>query len=216
MMGFLGESAALFSEPLPGAAESSSDAGFGTLCLRSSRSRSWPRPGRLCFTSSGRAVEEGRRAGFVSMLGVGAGEVVSLLRAAVGLSALLAHSTVALGGLRYLGAACLVLLGVLTWQRSVRSQFGFWVRRCVWTHRCAGHADAWTMCCQTCKTLGSRSRRDCCRKCCGYEARGRRLSGVIEEARAGGRRNGIHPRCPRRRARRPRPGDQLALARKWC
>jgi threonine/homoserine/homoserine lactone efflux protein len=79
-----------------------------------------PGPGLLYLV--GRTVGEGRRAGFVSMLGVEAGELVYVLCAAVGLSALLANSTLALGGLRYVGAAYLIVLGVLAWRRSDREE----------------------------------------------------------------------------------------------
>lgn len=79
-----------------------------------------PGPGLLYLV--GRTVGEGRRAGFASMFGIEAGELVYLVCAAAGLSALLAHSTLALGGLRYLGAAYLILLGVRSWRRSDRRE----------------------------------------------------------------------------------------------
>lgn len=77
-----------------------------------------PGPGLLYLV--GRAAEQGRRAGLASMLGIEAGELVYLVCAAVGLSALLARSTIALSGLRYLGAGYLILIGVRAWRRSDR------------------------------------------------------------------------------------------------
>jgi threonine/homoserine/homoserine lactone efflux protein len=79
-----------------------------------------PGPGLLYMV--GRTISEGRRIGFASMLGVEAGELVYVVFAAVGLSALLAHSRLALTALRYLGSAYLLLLGIRTWRRSDRNQ----------------------------------------------------------------------------------------------
>jgi len=78
-----------------------------------------PGPGLLYLI--GRAAAEGRRAGFASMLGVEAGDVVYIGCAAVGLSALLARSALALSGLRFLGAAYLIVLGVRSWRRAGRA-----------------------------------------------------------------------------------------------
>jgi threonine/homoserine/homoserine lactone efflux protein len=77
-------------------------------------------PGPALLYVVGRAAGENRRAGFASMLGVEAGEVVYVICAAAGLSALLAHSTLALSGLRYLGAVYLILIGLRHWRRSGR------------------------------------------------------------------------------------------------
>jgi threonine/homoserine/homoserine lactone efflux protein len=75
-------------------------------------------PGPAVLYLLGRAVGEGRRAGFASMLGIEAGEVAWIVCAAVGLSALLAHSALALSGLRYLGATYLIVIGLRSWRRS--------------------------------------------------------------------------------------------------
>jgi threonine/homoserine/homoserine lactone efflux protein len=60
------------------------------------------------------SVEQGRRAGLVSVLGLHAGVLVHLLGALVGLSALLVSSAMAFTLLRWAGAAYLVWLGVRT------------------------------------------------------------------------------------------------------
>jgi threonine/homoserine/homoserine lactone efflux protein len=75
-----------------------------------------PGPGVLYVV--GRSVDQGRRAGIASMLGIEAGEVVHVLAVAVGLSALLAASATALDVLRYAGAAYLVVLGVRRWREG--------------------------------------------------------------------------------------------------
>jgi threonine/homoserine/homoserine lactone efflux protein len=59
-----------------------------------------------------RSVAQGRRAGAVSVLGVGLGNFTHALAAAIGLSALVASSAVAFSVVKYAGAAYLIYLGV--------------------------------------------------------------------------------------------------------
>lgn len=73
-----------------------------------------PGPGVLYVV--GRSVGGGRRSGLASMLGIETGEAVYIAGAALGITALLATSTVALSVLRYGGAAYLVLLGIRAWR----------------------------------------------------------------------------------------------------
>ena len=74
-----------------------------------------PGPGVLYVI--GRSVGGGRRAGLASMLGIESGEAVYIAGAALGITALLAASPVALSVLRYGGAAYLVLLGIRAWRQ---------------------------------------------------------------------------------------------------
>jgi threonine/homoserine/homoserine lactone efflux protein len=74
-----------------------------------------PGPGVLYLVA--RSVAQGRRAGFVSMLGIESGEVVWIAAAATGLSAVLAASTTALDVLRFAGAAYLIVLGINRWRQ---------------------------------------------------------------------------------------------------
>jgi RhtB (resistance to homoserine/threonine) family protein len=60
----------------------------------------------------GRSVAQGRRAGVMSVLGIGTGCLVHTVAAAVGLSAVLASSAAAFTVVRYAGAAYLIYLGV--------------------------------------------------------------------------------------------------------
>ena len=69
-----------------------------------------PGPGVLYIVA--RSVDQGRRAGLLSVAGVGAGNMVQVAWAALGLSALVASSAVAFDVVRYAGAAYLVWLGV--------------------------------------------------------------------------------------------------------
>ncbi len=69
-------------------------------------------PGPAVLFIVARSVGEGRRAGFLSVLGVGLGNAVHALAAALGVAALLASSPLAFSAVRYLGAGYLVLLGV--------------------------------------------------------------------------------------------------------
>jgi threonine/homoserine/homoserine lactone efflux protein len=69
-----------------------------------------PGPAVLYVTS--RSIGQGRSAGFVSALGIGVGTLVHAAAAAVGLSALLMSSAIAFSAVKYLGAGCLIYLGV--------------------------------------------------------------------------------------------------------
>lgn len=75
-----------------------------------------PGPGVLYVV--GRSVGGGRRTGLASMLGIETGEAVYIVGAALGITALLATSALALSVLRYGGAAYLVLLGIRAWREG--------------------------------------------------------------------------------------------------
>jgi threonine/homoserine/homoserine lactone efflux protein len=77
-----------------------------------------PGPGVLYVV--GRSVGGGRMAGFASMLGIETGEAVYIAGAALGITALLATSAIALSVLRYAGAAYLVVLGIRAWRDGDR------------------------------------------------------------------------------------------------
>ena len=63
-----------------------------------------------------RSIDQGRRAGFISVLGTHAGSLVHVAGAALGLSALIVSSALAFSAVKYLGAAYLVWLGVRRWR----------------------------------------------------------------------------------------------------
>jgi threonine/homoserine/homoserine lactone efflux protein len=67
-------------------------------------------PGPAVLYIVARSIDQGRRAGLVSMLGVHAGTLVHV--AAAGISALLAASAAAFGLVTYLGAGYLIYLGI--------------------------------------------------------------------------------------------------------
>jgi threonine/homoserine/homoserine lactone efflux protein len=69
-------------------------------------------PGPAVFYIVTRSVEQGRRAGLLSVLGILLGTLFHIAAAALGISALLLSSAMAFNTLRYLGAAYLVYLGV--------------------------------------------------------------------------------------------------------
>ena len=69
-------------------------------------------PGPDTLYILGRTTLQGWRGGAVAALGIGAGLFVHTLAAAVGLSALVAASATAFTILKWVGAACLVYLGV--------------------------------------------------------------------------------------------------------
>jgi threonine/homoserine/homoserine lactone efflux protein len=69
-------------------------------------------PGPAVVYITTRSIDQGRAAGFASVLGIATGTLVHTAAAALGLSALLASSAVAFGVVKYVGAAYLVYLGV--------------------------------------------------------------------------------------------------------
>ena len=69
-------------------------------------------PGPAVLYIVGRSVEQGRPAGFVSVLGIHAATLVNVVAAALGLSAVLASSALAFGIVKYAGAAYLIWLGL--------------------------------------------------------------------------------------------------------
>ncbi|MGO8957421.1 MAG: LysE family translocator [Streptosporangiaceae bacterium] len=73
-----------------------------------------PGPGVLYIV--GRSVAGGRRAGLASMLGIETGEAVYIAGAALGITAVLATSALALSIVRYAGATYLIVLGVRAWR----------------------------------------------------------------------------------------------------
>jgi len=75
-------------------------------------------PGNDMLYVIARSSGQGIRAGVISALGIGAGCIVHILAAVVGLSALIARSAAAFEMIKYAGAAYLIYLGV----RSVLSK----------------------------------------------------------------------------------------------
>jgi threonine/homoserine/homoserine lactone efflux protein len=69
-------------------------------------------PGPAVLYIVTRSIDQGRRAGLVSVAGVHVGTLAHILAAAAGISALLAASATAFGIVKYLGAAYLVYIGV--------------------------------------------------------------------------------------------------------
>jgi len=69
-------------------------------------------PGPAVLYIVARSLEQGRRAGLVSALGVHAGTLVHVVAAAAGVSAVLAASATAFSAVKYVGAAYLIYLGV--------------------------------------------------------------------------------------------------------
>jgi threonine/homoserine/homoserine lactone efflux protein len=69
-------------------------------------------PGPAVLYIVTRSLDQGRRTGLVSMLGVHVGTLAHVAAAAAGVSALLAASATAFSVVKYLGAAYLVYLGV--------------------------------------------------------------------------------------------------------
>lgn len=71
-------------------------------------------PGPAVLYIVARSLHQGRRAGLVSVLGIGLGGVFHIVTATLGLSALLLSSLTAFRTVQYLGAAYLIFLGLRT------------------------------------------------------------------------------------------------------
>ena len=71
-------------------------------------------PGPNTLYIIARSIQQGRRAGIVSSLGVQVGTLVHIAAAALGLSALLLSSVLAFNVVKYAGAAYLIYLGIKT------------------------------------------------------------------------------------------------------
>ena len=71
-------------------------------------------PGPNTLYIIARSIQQGRRAGIVSSLGVQVGSLLHIAAAALGLSALLLSSALAFNAVKYAGAAYLIYLGVKT------------------------------------------------------------------------------------------------------
>jgi threonine/homoserine/homoserine lactone efflux protein len=69
-------------------------------------------PGNDMLHVIARSSGQGTKAGVVSALGIGAGCIVHILAAVIGLSALIAQSATAFDIIKYIGAAYLVYLGI--------------------------------------------------------------------------------------------------------
>ncbi len=71
-------------------------------------------PGPAVMYIVARSLEQGRRAGLVSVLSIEVGNFVHVLAASLGLSALLLSSALAFGIVKYMGAAYLIYIGLRT------------------------------------------------------------------------------------------------------
>ncbi|MFN2457345.1 MAG: LysE family translocator [Chitinophagaceae bacterium] len=78
-------------------------------------------PGNDMLYVIARSSGQGTKAGIISALGIGAGCVVHIVAAVIGLSALIAQSAIAFTIIKYVGACYLVYLGVMAILTSKRS-----------------------------------------------------------------------------------------------
>ena len=86
------------------------DPSFGIFTIAALLLLITPGPAVLYIVT--RSMDQGRRAGLVSALGVHAGTLVHVAAAAAGLSMLLAASAAVFGVVKYVGAAYLIYLGL--------------------------------------------------------------------------------------------------------
>ncbi len=79
-------------------------------------------PGPAVLFIVARGISQGRLAAFASVLGVAVGSFVHVIAAVVGLSALMAGSAFAFSVVKYVGAAYLIYLGVMTLLKKRRRE----------------------------------------------------------------------------------------------
>lgn len=79
-------------------------------------------PGPAVLFIVARGISQGRLAAFASVLGVAVGSFVHVIAAVVGLSALMAGSAFAFSVVKYVGAAYLIYLGVMTLLKKRRPE----------------------------------------------------------------------------------------------
>ena len=79
-------------------------------------------PGPAVLYVVTRSVDQGRKAGLISVLGIGTGTLFHVAAAALGISVLLVASALALTVLKYVGAAYLIYLGLRTLLKRENSQ----------------------------------------------------------------------------------------------
>jgi threonine/homoserine/homoserine lactone efflux protein len=80
-------------------------------------------PGPDMLYVIGRSLGQGRVAGLVAALGIGAGCIVHIVAAALGLAAVLEHAPLAFTALKYAGAVYLVWIGVQGWRTASRGGY---------------------------------------------------------------------------------------------
>ncbi|MBU5484738.1 LysE family translocator [Clostridium sp. MSJ-11] len=79
-------------------------------------------PGPDMIYVSTRSIQQGTKTGIISSFGIATGQVVHIIAAALGMSAILAKSTLAFNILKYTGAAYLVYLGVTTFMKNSKEK----------------------------------------------------------------------------------------------
>ncbi|MBK7142196.1 MAG: LysE family translocator [bacterium] len=81
-------------------------------------------PGPDMLYTATRSLGQGRRAGIASALGIGAGTIVHIIAATLGLSAVLSYSAFTFMAIKYLGAAYLIYLGIKTFRSKAQLHLG--------------------------------------------------------------------------------------------
>lgn len=71
-------------------------------------------PGPVVLYTVARSIDQGRKAGFVSTLAAGVGDMCHVLAATLGLSAILLSSALAFNAVKYAGAVYLIYIGIRT------------------------------------------------------------------------------------------------------
>jgi threonine/homoserine/homoserine lactone efflux protein len=84
---------------------------YGLFCLAAIAILVLPGPAVLYIV--GRSIDQGRAAGLASVLGVTTGTLIQMFFAVIGLSSLILASAIAFDIVKYVGAAYLIVLGIM-------------------------------------------------------------------------------------------------------
>jgi threonine/homoserine/homoserine lactone efflux protein len=99
-----------------------SPATYGLFCLAALALLVIPGPAVLYIV--GRSIDQGRAAGVASVLGVTTGTLIQIFFAVIGLSSLVLASAVAFDVVKYVGAAYLVVLGIMRLRSARQTLLG--------------------------------------------------------------------------------------------
>ncbi len=81
-------------------------------------------PGPSVLYILSRSIEQGKKAGFISILGIGVGNIIHVIAATLGLSLIIMKSIFLFNVIKAIGAAYLVYLGIKAFRQKTDFNFG--------------------------------------------------------------------------------------------
>ena len=81
-------------------------------------------PGPAVLYIMSKSIEQGKKAGFASILGIGIGNIIHVIAAALGLSIIIMKSITLFTTIKILGAAYLIYLGIKAFRQKSNFNIG--------------------------------------------------------------------------------------------